>query len=51
MIYDAYYPDRYYNHDAEWKDGLVKLGETRHKEPLVLNRRAAEEQSPYYTAI
>ncbi len=27
-IFDAYYPDRYYNHDAEDPDGMVDLGET-----------------------
>src|SRR5881227_1086132 len=41
-IFSEYYPDRYYNHDAEWKDGMMKIGETRHIEPLSLNRRAAE---------
>jgi len=35
-IFDEFYPDRYYNHDAEWKEGLIKLGETRHKEPLTI---------------
>src|SRR2546430_13294083 len=45
-IFDAYYPDRYYNHDAEWKDGLVKLGETGPKERRLLNRRAAETELP-----
>ena len=29
-IYHDYYPDRYYNHDAEWKEGMLKIGETRH---------------------
>src|SRR3989440_3363587 len=47
-IFDAYYPDRYYNHDAEWKEGMVKIGETRHKEPLSLNRRAAESDLLIY---
>src|SRR6187399_449237 len=32
-IFDAYYPDRYYNHDAEDDDNLVTLGHTRHNEP------------------
>src|SRR5262247_4862155 len=41
-IFDEYYPDRYYNHDAEWADGMVKIGETKHGEVLNLNRRAAE---------
>src|SRR2546428_6606833 len=49
--YDEFYPDRYYNHDAEWKDGLMKIGETRHKEPLVLNRRAAESDLLIYCNI
>ena len=31
-IFDAYYPDRYYNHDAEDPDGMVDLGSTRHGE-------------------
>src|SRR2546422_2593552 len=50
-IYDDFYPDRYYNHDAEWKEGLIKIGETRHKEPLVLNRRAAESDLLIYANI
>ena len=25
-IFSDYYPDRYYNHDAEWADGLIKIG-------------------------
>ena len=37
-------PDRYYNLDAEDNGErlLLFLGETRHKEPLRINRRAAE---------
>jgi len=50
-IFDEYYPDRYYNHDAEWKEGLIKIGETRHKEPLTLNRRAAESDLLIYANI
>src|SRR4029079_13519731 len=50
-IFSDYYPDRYYNHDAEWADGLVKIGETRHKEPLVLNRRCAESDLLIYVNI
>ena len=50
-IFDDYYPDRYYNHDAEWIDGLIKLGETKHKEPLTLNRRAAESDLLIYVNI
>jgi nickel-dependent lactate racemase len=50
-IFDEYYPDRYYNHDAEWADGLIKIGETRHKHPLVLNRRCAESDLLIYVNI
>ena len=38
-IFDDYYPDRYYNHDAEWADGLIKIGETQ-------TQRAARPESP-----
>src|SRR5258706_15458324 len=50
-IFDEFYPDRYYNHDAEWADGLIKLGETKHKEPLTLNRRSAESDLLIYVNI
>ena len=50
-VYDEFYPDRYYNHDAEWKEGMLKIGETRHKEPLSLNRRAAESDLLIYCNI
>src|SRR5467141_591959 len=50
-IFNEFYPDRYYNHDAEWDDGLVKLGETRHKEPLRVNRRASESDLLIYVNI
>src|SRR5450432_1201069 len=50
-IYNEYYPDRYYNHDAEWTDGMVKIGETKHKEPLHINRRAAESDLLIYVNI
>src|SRR5258706_12620425 len=50
-IFDEFYPDRYYNHDAEWAEGLIKLGETRHKEPLTINRRAAETDLLIYANI
>ena len=50
-IFADYHPDRYYNHDAEWSEGMIKIGETRHKEPLVLNRRAAESDLLIYVNI
>jgi hypothetical protein len=50
-IFDAFYPDRFYNHDAEDRDGLVTLGTTRHGEKVVLNRRAAESDLLVYVNL
>jgi nickel-dependent lactate racemase len=50
-IFDAFYPDRYYNHDAEDPDGLVALGTTRHGEKVVVNRRAAESDLLVYVNL
>lgn len=50
-IHNAFYPDRYYNHDAEDDEGLVTIGETRHNEPLRLNRRAMESDLLIYLNI
>src|ERR671917_842635 len=50
-IFDEFHPDRYYNHDAEDPDGLTVLGETRHHEPLRVNRRAAESDLVIYVNI
>ena len=50
-IFDAFYPDRYYNHDAEAPDGMVVLGETRHGEPVRVNRRAAESDLVIYVNL
>jgi hypothetical protein len=50
-IFKDFFPDRYYNHDAEAPDGLVKLGETRHGEPLRVNRRAVESDLVIYVNI
>jgi lactate racemase len=50
-IHNAFYPDRYYNHDAEDADNLVTLGETRHGEPLQINKRAAESDLLIYANI
>ena len=41
-VFDAFYPDRLYNHDAEDPLEIVTLGETDDGEPVELNRRAAE---------
>jgi lactate racemase len=50
-IYDAYYPDRFYNHDAEDPDGMVHLGKTDLGEPLNINRRAAESDLLIYLNV
>ena len=51
VIHDEYYPDRYYNHDAEDDAELVTLGHTRHNEPLRINRRCFESDLLIYCNI
>jgi len=50
-IFDEFYPDRLYNHDAEDPDGIVELGETRHGEAVELSKRAAESDLLVYVNI
>lgn len=50
-IFDAFYPDRYYNHDAEDPDGMVHLGKTNHHEVVNINRRAVESDLVIYVNI
>src|SRR6188768_3750873 len=50
-IFDAYYPDKLYNHDAEDKHNLVEIGTTRHGDVLELNRRAAESDLLIYVNL
>ena len=50
-IHDAFYPDRYYNHDAEDPDGIVHLGKTDHQEPVNINRRCVESDLVIYVNI
>jgi lactate racemase len=50
-VFKEFYPDRYYNHDAEDASGLVSIGETKHKEPLRINRRCAESDLVIYVNI
>ncbi|HXV60192.1 MAG TPA: lactate racemase domain-containing protein [Vicinamibacteria bacterium] len=50
-IHQAFYPGRYYCHDAEDPDGLTSLGETAHHEHLRINRRAAESDLVIYINI
>lgn len=50
-IYDAYAPDRLYNHDAEDHDNMVVIGETERGEVIDLNRRAAESDLIIYVNL
>ncbi len=50
-IFDAYYPDRLYNHDAEDTANLVEIGRTPHGDVLELNRRAAESDLLIYANL
>jgi hypothetical protein len=50
-IYDAYAPERLYNHDAEDKANLVVIGETDTGEVIDLNRRAAESDLVIYVNL
>src|SRR3954466_12955147 len=50
-IFDAFYPDRYYNHDAEDPEGMVHLGKTDHNEPGNINRRAVGSALVIYVNI
>jgi len=50
-IFDAYWPDRLYNHDAEAPDGCVLLGTTDHDEKVIVNRRAAESDLVIYVNL
>ena len=43
-VWDEFWPDRLYNHDACDPDGMVVLGKTRHGEIVEMNRRAAESR-------
>jgi hypothetical protein len=50
-IFNAFYPDRYYNHDAEDPDGMVNLGTTDHGQRVNINRRAVESDLVIYVNI
>jgi hypothetical protein len=50
-IFNAYYPDKLYNHDAEDSANMVVLGETPHGEIVELNRRAAESDLIIYVNL
>ncbi len=50
-VYNAYWPDRLYNHDACDPDGMVVLGKTRHGELVETNKRAADSDLCIYVNI
>ena len=45
-IFDAYYPDRYYNHDAEDPDGMVELGSAPTHGEVVEHQPARRRERP-----
>src|SRR5437899_11949947 len=50
-IFNAYYPDRYTNHDAEEPGGIVELGETEAHEKVRISRRAVEADLVIYCNV
>ena len=50
-IYNAFAPDRFYNHDAENPEGMVSLGTTDEGDVVELNRRAVESDLVIYLNI
>ena len=50
-IFDAFYPDRYYNHDAEDPAQIVEMEKTGHGEVVAINRRAAESDLLIYVNL
>lgn len=50
-IFDAFYPERLYNHDAEDPEGVEHLGTTERGEIVEINRRAATSDLLIYVNI
>jgi lactate racemase len=50
-IFNRYWPDKLYNHDAEAPDGLKELGTTDEGEVVEINRRAAESDLIIYVNL
>lgn len=50
-IFDAHYPDRLYNHDAEAPDGMEFLGTTDHGEEVELNKKAVQSDLIIYVNL
>ena len=51
-VYDAFAPSgALYNHDAEDETNLTHLGDTKHGEPVIINKRAADSDLLVYVNI
>ncbi len=50
-IWNEFWPERLYNHDACDPDGMVVIGHTPHGELVELNRRAAESDLVIYVNL
>jgi hypothetical protein len=50
-IFEAYWPDRLYNHDAEDPRGMKLVGATDHGEVVELNRKAVESDLLVYVNV
>ncbi len=50
-IVERFYPDRLYNHDAEDKSNMVKIGKTEHGDEVNVNKRAYESDLVIYVNI
>lgn len=50
-VFNAYYPERLYNHDAEDKENLTVLATTERGEVIEMNRRAVESDLILYVNL
>ena len=50
-VFDAYYPDRLYNHDAEDSVNMLEVATTEHGEVIEMNRRAVESDLIIYVNL
>lgn len=50
-VFNAFWPNKLYNHDAEDPEGMVTIGETEFGEVVELNRRAVESDLVIYVNL
>lgn len=50
-VFDAFWPDKLYNHDAEDAGNMKLVGKTDLGEPVILNRRAVESDLVIYVNL